>query len=306
MASNVQYQEWDETTAFYLHINGSQTYLEILHNAWPNDSISCKVLPSIIILNMFASVFTLVAISVDRYILVVKPVWAQNHRSVPLAYLLCLVIWLVSLTLCLPVFMYRTITYYNNHTYCGYTYKQVEGDFEYSGLEEDYDFGNYTYNNFAHDNSDVEPSGHETSVAITITRVIFGFFLPLLVILFCYIRLSWKVQSGRFANVGRKTRKVVIAIVLAFCMLWTPYHVIGIALEYISSSTLTRLDHLSQALAYSNSCINPIIYVFMGKDFKSKMSKSIRGLLQSALTEEITRTTGGSKSRESARYSSML
>ncbi|NP_001267568.1 complement C3a receptor 1 L homeolog [Xenopus laevis] len=278
---------------------------ELLHYKWPSDLVSCKLLPSIIILNMFASVFTLVAISVDRFILVVKPVWAQNHRSVLLAYLLCLFIWLVSLLLCLPVFMYRTSVLDGNHTYCSYNYNDQEEDQE---EDADYNFSEEGYGNeygghYSHD----EPSGpHPTSVSITITRAVFGFFLPLLIILFCYVRLTGKVQSGRFAKVGRKTRKVVIAIVLAFGVLWAPYHIIGIALEFSASSVLSRLDHFSQALAYSNSCLNPVLYVFMGKDFKSKMSQSIRGLLESALSDEATRSTGASKSRESARYSSML
>ncbi|CAI9609237.1 unnamed protein product [Staurois parvus] len=51
----------------------------IFYSRWLYGKALCKILPCILIFNMFSSVFTLVAISIDRCILVVWPVWAQNH-----------------------------------------------------------------------------------------------------------------------------------------------------------------------------------------------------------------------------------
>lgn len=53
----------------------------LLDHHWPYGSVMCKILPSVIVINMFASVFTLNLISLDRFIQVITPVWAQNHRS---------------------------------------------------------------------------------------------------------------------------------------------------------------------------------------------------------------------------------
>ncbi|XP_014383299.1 C3a anaphylatoxin chemotactic receptor-like, partial [Alligator sinensis] len=66
---------------------------------WALGSFPCKLLPSLTILNMFASVFVLTAISADRCALVTLPIWCQNHRSARLAWAVCGAAWLLSLLL---------------------------------------------------------------------------------------------------------------------------------------------------------------------------------------------------------------
>ncbi|XP_075466343.1 C3a anaphylatoxin chemotactic receptor [Ascaphus truei] len=287
---------------------------EVLHGHWPYGSFLCKVLPSIIVLNMFASVFTLVAISVDRCVLVVKPVWAQNHRNTRSAGLVCLGIWLLAFLMCVPVFLYRETFIYETETHCSYNYKKAD-DYQYNSANADYDESlNYSYDVYESatelnmtqysPNSDGMDFGAATqapalSTVITVTRSVLGFFLPLLVISACYMRLAWKVRGTRFAKVGSKTRKVLPGIVLAFCVSWAPYHIIGLAMVYLDSTALRRLDHLSQGLAYTNSCVNPVLYVFMGKAFKAKMRQSMQKLLESAFSEDVTQSTCPSKSRDS-------
>ncbi|RXN07491.1 C3a anaphylatoxin chemotactic receptor-like protein [Labeo rohita] len=56
---------------------------------WPYGSIMCKILPFIMLITMFASVFTLSLISLDRFTQVITPVWAQKHCSLLIARLSC-------------------------------------------------------------------------------------------------------------------------------------------------------------------------------------------------------------------------
>ncbi|XP_042804340.1 C3a anaphylatoxin chemotactic receptor [Panthera onca] len=91
-----------------------------LQGHWPYGWLLCKLIPSIIVLNMFASVFLLTVISLDRCLLVLKPIWCQNHRNVGTAFTICGCIWVMAFVMCIPVFMYRETFTVGNHDMCGY------------------------------------------------------------------------------------------------------------------------------------------------------------------------------------------
>ncbi|XP_014706465.1 C3a anaphylatoxin chemotactic receptor [Equus asinus] len=93
-----------------------------LQGHWPYGWLLCKLIPSIIVLNMFASVFLLTAISLDRCLLVLKPIWCQNHRNVGTAFTICGCIWVVAFVMCIPVFIYREMFSVDNHNMCGYNF----------------------------------------------------------------------------------------------------------------------------------------------------------------------------------------
>lgn len=243
--------------------------VNIFSSRWLYGKALCKLLPFILILNMFSSIFTLVAISMDRCILVVWPVWAQNHRRLRTVWMVCLVIWIVSIILGLPAGIYRTTDIENNRTVCIY----MKG----------------------------------SMVPITLTRMVFGFLIPFVIIFTCYIRLAFKAQNIRLLKVGRKTTMVALAIIVAFFLTWAPYHIMGILMLYTQEDQLlVSLNAPAQALAHFNSCINPILYAFMGKEMKSKVRQSIGGLMEKAFNDEVSRTVTYKRSKSSSKEHSCL
>ncbi|XP_053124417.1 C5a anaphylatoxin chemotactic receptor 1 [Hemicordylus capensis] len=228
---------------------------------WHLGDFGCKLFPSLITLNMFASVLLLTAISMDRCALVIRPVWCQNHRSAPLAWLLCCVAWASALVLTLPSFLTRTaeLDVSSQKTTCNVKYSVWGGDSE------------------------------AAEVAVAVVRFLCGFLIPLGVISACYGLLIWRV-SGRRSMRSKKTLKVVLVVVVGFFLCWAPYHVAGLILSGNRESALyeptRKADPLFVALAYINSCINPIIYVIVGRDFKAKMRQSLKAVLQNLLSEE--------------------
>ncbi|XP_073451458.1 C3a anaphylatoxin chemotactic receptor-like [Aquarana catesbeiana] len=239
-----------------------------LYSNWLYGEALCKILPFILILNMFSSVFTLVAISIDQCILVVWPVWAQNHRRLRTAWIVCLVIWIVSVILGLPAGIYRTTDIENNRTVCIY----MKG----------------------------------FMVPITLTRMVFGFLIPFVLIFTCYIRLAFKAQNIRLLKAGRKTTILAFTIIVAFFITWAPYHIMGILMLYTQDQLVVSLNAPAQALAHFNSCINPILYAFMGKDMKSKVRQSIGGLMENAFNEEVSRMVTYKRSKSSSKEHSCL
>lgn len=53
----------------------------IQQNHWSFGDAACRILPSLILLNMYASILLLATISADRFLLVFNPVWCQNYRG---------------------------------------------------------------------------------------------------------------------------------------------------------------------------------------------------------------------------------
>ncbi|XP_010077990.1 PREDICTED: C3a anaphylatoxin chemotactic receptor-like [Pterocles gutturalis] len=266
-----------------------------LHEHWPYGLFLCKIIPSIIIFTMFASIFFLVAISIDRCLLVMKPVWCQNHRTVRFISLICSGIWILAFIFCCPVFYYRETSTHDGKTECGYNFGDDEVlnymDDSINELLEEYSplayNGNDSWGNFYED----DYSASLALVVVNITKAVFGFVLPFGIMGVCYALIAFRTRANHFHKARIRMLRTIVLVVAAFFICWAPYHVVGIlslvpTLRTGLKESLIFWDHLSIAFAYANSCINPLLYVFVGRDFRAKAQQSMQGILEGAFTEE--------------------
>ncbi|NXX19037.1 C3AR protein, partial [Podargus strigoides] len=277
-----------------------------LHEHWPYGWFLCKVIPSVIIFTMFASVFLLVAISVDRCLLVMKPVWCQNHRTVKFVSLICGGIWILAFVFCCPVFHYRETSTHDGQTECGYNF----------GDEEVLDYIDDSPEEFLEEHTPLPYSGNDAwgdvyqddysaplaLVVINISRAVLGFVLPFGIMAVCYGLMAFRTRADQFHKPRNRMLRTIVLVVAAFFICWAPYHVVGIlplipALGTGLRESLILWDHLSTALAYANSCINPLLYVFVGRDFRAKARQSVQGILEGAFTETPTHSVPSSLDR---------
>ncbi|XP_014807776.1 PREDICTED: C5a anaphylatoxin chemotactic receptor 1-like [Calidris pugnax] len=238
---------------------------------WPLGSFACKVVPSLTILNMFASVLLLMAISIDRCMLVTQPVWCQNHRTLGLARGACVAAWFLAMLLTLPSFIFRTTRFdgFSDKITCVMDYQAV---------------GHHQ---------------HLTELVTFITRFLCGFLIPFVVITACYSLLLARIHSRGFAR-SQKAIKLILVVIISFFVCWLPYHVVGLVIASTHPySTVFKgareADPIVTGIAYINSCINPIIYVVMGQDFKDKFQKSWKAVLRGVLSDDPSSTMGDSK-----------
>ncbi|XP_016141217.1 chemokine-like receptor 1 [Sinocyclocheilus grahami] len=248
---------------------------------WPFGQFMCKFNSTLSFLNMFASVYILVVISVDRCVSVVRPIWAQNHRNVSRASVVSFGVWLFALVLSSPCFVF----------------KDIAPDHSNPNIIN-------CFNNFAFSDDYETPEVVELRVlrhrAMIITRFIIGFVMPFVIIVSCYAVIIHRLQRNRSMS-GRTGRpfKIIAAVITAFFLCWAPYHIL-VLIEMVNhmgtkySSTLQYVTTvgipIATSLAFLNSCLNPLLYVFMGQDFKDKVRKSILKVLETAFTEEVSRT----------------
>ncbi|XP_058268377.1 C3a anaphylatoxin chemotactic receptor-like [Hemibagrus wyckioides] len=226
---------------------------------WSYGDAMCKVIPTIIIINMFTSIFTLNLISLDRFIQIVKPVWAQNNRTVRLAWRCCALAWALAILLSLPNLLRETVTSdTTKKKYCIIKY---------------------------------------VAKLIFISEFVIGFLLPLLCIVFCYTGIACKIMSSHI-QAGRSFR-IMLAVVLAFCFSWLPYYVGVLIFIYDKSyyAVVAELYPLLISFTYINSCMNPVLYVFMGQDFKKTIKLSLRRVFEKAFSDDIMVSSQGQQSR---------
>ncbi|XP_019368225.1 PREDICTED: chemokine-like receptor 1 [Gavialis gangeticus] len=246
---------------------------------WPFGKLLCKLNSTIAFLNMFASVFLLTVISMDRCVSLVFPVWSHNHRTPKLASNIALVTWVLALIMSSPYLVFRdTATHSKNITSC--------------------------YNNFAlSDDYNSEAARrlwrmrHE---AMIVTRFLCGFLIPFMVILICYTIFAIRLKRRRLVR-STKPIRIIIAVTVSFFLCYFPYHVFSMMemSKHSSSHELKMALYigfpLASSLAFFNSCINPILYVFMGQDFRDTFQQSILSAFEGAFSEDSVLASLASK-----------
>ncbi|XP_078480711.1 LOW QUALITY PROTEIN: chemerin-like receptor 1 [Lampetra planeri] len=223
---------------------------------WPFGKFMCKLNTTISFLNMFASVYILMVISVDRCVSVVWPVWAQNYRSVRKASCVSLGVWVVALVLSTPYFIFRDTgpSYYN---------EDIINCFNNFAFSDDYETPHV---------NDLRQFRHQ---AMTITRFLLGFVVPFTIIVSCYAAIIHRLRRNRtLASQSNRPFKIIAAVIITFFLCWAPYHIMAL-IDVILDHIITIGVPIATSLAFLNSCLNPLLYVFMGQDFKDKVRKSI-------------------------------
>ncbi|XP_032371092.1 chemokine-like receptor 1 [Etheostoma spectabile] len=234
---------------------------------WIFGQFMCKFTPSVMFLNMFSSIFLLVVISVDRCVSVMFPVWAQNHRTVKKASIVVVVSWLLAIALSFPSVIFRDVGSHMGRTIC-----------------------RNIYNSNQHDH-----------MIVAVSRFLAGFIVPFIVIVICYSIIILRLRTNRMTK-SSKPFKVMSALVAAFFICWLPYHVfvlLELNHQNYDHRFLTAGLQIGTSLASANSFLNPVLYVFMGNDFKRKFKSSVLSKMENAMIEE-GRTTSRYLSRSSS------
>ncbi|XP_039978820.1 chemokine-like receptor 1 [Xiphias gladius] len=254
------------------------TYLALDFH-WPFGNFMCKLNSTISRLNMFASVYILVVISVDRCVSVLWPVWARNHRSVRKASCVSLGVWVLALILSTPYFVFRDTTpSYKDPIFC---------------------FTNYALSDDRKTPSVIQLRMFRQQV-MTITRFFLAFVIPFTVIVSSYALIIHRLIRNRtLASQSSRPFKIIAAVITTFFLCWAPFHIIDLIemVKHTANHSSGTLCHvivigvpITTSLAFLNSCLNPLLYVFMGQDFKDKVRKSILNVLETAFQEEETRS----------------
>ncbi|XP_030074053.1 apelin receptor B [Microcaecilia unicolor] len=224
---------------------------------WPFGSALCKLSSYLVLLNMFASVFCLSCLSLDRYLAIVHSLSSSRLRSRATMLASLAIIWLLAGLLALPALLLRDTQDRGNLTVC---------DMDFSSISS-------------------PQNEHFWMGGLSILTTVLGFLLPLLLMTVFYCFIGCKV-TVHFQNVKKEDQKkkrllkIIVTLVVVFAVCWLPFHLLKTIyflseLEVVDisctfQSLILRLHPYATCLAYINSCLNPFLYAFFDLRFRSQ------------------------------------
>ncbi|XP_071614343.1 putative P2Y purinoceptor 10 isoform X2 [Heliangelus exortis] len=236
-----------------------------INSVWPFGSFLCSLCFYLKYLNMYASICFLTCISIQRYLFLDQPFRAKGwKRRYDVA--ISMAVWLVVGVACLPFPIMRH-----------------------------YGMANSTRTCFA-DLHLRQIDSKAAAVLMTGAAELFGFVLPLLLILFC----TWKTKDSlRGFQVSlpsggerRKALRMVSMCAVVFCVCFAPYHVnfffyVLVKENVITDCFLSAVTLYTQpfclSLASLDCCLDPILYFFTTSEFQDQLSRHSSAAIRSRL-----------------------
>lgn len=228
---------------------------------WDFGVAMCKMNSFVLVMNMYASVLFLTVLSIDRYVSLVHLNWSQRYRSVKRAWVVCGCIWTLAVALSSPALVFRDTVRLHDKVVC--------------------------FNNFHTQDGHTAAMRHIIIVAI---RTTVGFLLPFTAICVTGILLTIRVKKSGGSLRFSSFSKTVAAVILAFFVCWTPFHTFS--LMELSIHTSFYLHYILKAgfplatsLGFFNSCINPLLYILLGKKVRRILKRACLDITKSSLRE---------------------
>ncbi|XP_006794022.1 relaxin-3 receptor 1-like [Neolamprologus brichardi] len=233
--------------------------------SWPFGDAMCKIVLSVTVMNMYASVFFLTAMSVTRYLAVASALKKKAHRRSRCVKWVCTVLWVAATVATAPTAVFSTVTVVAGEKLCLLKF----------------------------------PEGHDWLALYHIQKILIAFIIPMLIVSVNYLMLLRFVRQRSMdsSNPKRRSRvtKSVAIVVLSFFCCWMPNHAItfwGVLVKFNAANwdtsyymVHTYVFPVTVCLAHANSCLNPVLYCLM----RPEIRKMLSGLFWKASTPSSTK-----------------
>ena len=220
---------------------------------WSQEDLLPSVVPCHVsgfgaILFCFASIYTLVFVSIERFLATNYPLKHRNSFGVKAVKYGLAVIWISSGALCVLTFGISKYTYMKSFFHC------IP------------DWGN--------------------SLSYTLTVLFSANVIPLAILLYCNMRVlkvihkRKQIQTKKETRESRKTQNsdnqrekivslIIIAIITVFIVCWSPYCIAMMCLAVDGCRLPKEFMSAAVVLPISNGSFNPLIYGVMNRNFRA-------------------------------------
>ncbi|XP_034038567.1 G-protein coupled receptor 55 [Thalassophryne amazonica] len=211
---------------------------------WPAHlHLLCSVLESLYFVGIYGSIYTIMCISVDRWLAIRHPFKAKQLRSPKVALGTCMAVWVLVLAAISPTI---------------YRFREV-------GQEDFHCFHRFS------------EKGWNPTVIISLE--VFGFLGPALVLVCCSVQTILVLQqSGQNSPKSRACVKIIYSSLAAFLIPFTPSH-IAILLQFLvhqgwiqdcdSRTRISLFIQVAMCLSNITCCLDALCYYFIAHEVRS-------------------------------------
>lgn len=232
---------------------------DYLLSDWPFGTFMCKFTSFAQSVFVVCTVYTLIAMSVDRYIAIIHPLNPKLTRKQ--CRILIGLLWTFSILFSSPIFIDMHIRHTCFH-------QPTDNQTEYSQTK-------------------CESVGLPTHIqaSYNVATVTIIYLIPLCLLTTIYIRLGWRLyqsrapgeaHSERDAKIKKSKQKVIkmcFVVVIMFGVCWFPLQLYTNILypyfdTFVPHEYVPHVYFTFHLMAVSNSCVNPAIYGVMSSKFR--------------------------------------
>lgn len=220
-----------------------------LVSQWTFGNAMCKIVSSAYFIGFYSSSFFITIMSIDRYLAIVRSVYALRVRTSAHGVIASLALWAVAILASAPDLIFFQEMDDSNRTVCLPHYPGSDNSWKI--------FSNFEVN-------------------------VLGWLIPVGILIFCYHNILKNLQRCHTRN-KYKAMKLVFIVVTVFFLFWTPVNVVlfldsmrsmHIIDDCQASQKLDLALELAEALSFVHCCLNPIIYAFVGEKFKKYLCEA--------------------------------
>lgn len=201
---------------------------------------------------MYCSILTMMAIGIDRYFGIVRPMrFKQIRKRKSIAVASCLLMWGLVLTVLHPL-MTTDLTF----------------DVPEFGITTCFDVLK----------KNMLPS-KSAWAAFLLSMVFILFLIPFCVTIFCYINVIRKLGSDNKTVQKERAIRLAIIVLIVFTVCFAPSNLLLFAhtlLRLFYGKSIYSAYKLALCMSCLNSCLDPFIYYFASKDFRQKLRQIMR------------------------------
>lgn len=258
------------TDTFLTHLAVADLLLLFMLPFWAADAargwelgvVVCKIVSACYTVNFTCCMLLLACISLDRYFALARAQgegqrgWLQRIFTRKHCWKMCLVVWATAFILGLPDLILSEVRWASGRNICLPVYP-----------------------------SSMARGGKAT---LELVEVLLGFLLPLSVMVFCYWNVGRALHNLPIESRGKKWKalQVLLVVVGVFVVTQLPYNVLKVyrAMDSVytlvthcgTSKVLDQAAQVTESLALTHCCLNPILYAFVGSSFRQHMMKVVK------------------------------